>query len=264
MFTRIFTTLTLLSLVALQGCAWRAPNVPIDKLHTLVVLSASAEQHLHDLGEGERLPIGSYQQFLHHDGSPNSSAIAAVKPDMIYLPQHLKGQQANLETIAPVAMASQFGNHKHNPLRQEYMALATLTHNLPSALRTWQKLKKPLQQVHKQLANYPDVLLVFAGDDGFYVHNGSAAGQVLQQVFAADLVDRHLSPERKPLDAEYLHLVRPQTVFVVAQNPPPALPQVNGSSWQVLLLPAELWAQPVLTTAHMPKLSEQLLKLLQR
>lgn len=264
MLTRVYASLALLSLVALQGCAWRAPSVPAGELNTLVVLSANAEQHLADLGENKRLPAGGYQQFLHTDGSPNPDAIAAVAPDMIYLPSHLQGAQNALESIAPVAIASQFGYHKHNPMRQEYMALAALTHNTPSALRTWHKLKKPLQRVRKQLANYPDALLVFAHDDGFYVHNGSAAGQILQHVFNADLADRHLSPERKPLNADYLRLVRPQTVFVVAQGTPKALPQASGSHWQVLHLPAEQWAQPALTTANVPALSEQLLELLEQ
>lgn len=263
MVVRLTAVCLLLALVMVQGCALRSTNVAPEQLNTLVVLSERAQQHVEELGEAHRLPTGSYEQFLQSDGSPNIAAIAAANPDLIYLPEQLSEYQQALTEYAPVALVSQFGQQKYSPLQQEYAALAALTQRTPEAQRTWQKLKKPLKQIRAQLAYYPNILLLFQDGDALYVHNNSDVGQILIHDFQADIADKHLSPERKMVDASYLRLVQPQTILLVTHGAQAALPELANEQGQVFVLPAVPWAHSPLTTGQLPALSQQLLELLQ-
>lgn len=265
MFTRCSTAFLLASLFFLSACASKTPVIAPEKLHTLVVLEERAERHVQELGEGRRLPEGGHAQFIEENGSLNIAAIAAAEPDLIYVPPAYAEQKKALHHIAPVAEAVEFKNKHSSALRQEYVTLATLTHNQQQARHTWRQLDKQFKPLHKALAHHPNILLLFHENDAFFAHHDSEAGQILQHLFHADLADSHLGPQRKKIGADYLRLVQPQTILLVSATPSMAeLPRFEGPAPRVILLAPALWAQSPLTTAALPALSQDLLERIQQ
>lgn len=208
--------------------------------------------------------VNAYRAFHNKNGSINTATLSATHPDIIFASQSYHLWQPTLESIAPVKWATQDA-HILTQLQQEFLDVGALTHKQRQAKKQWRKLMRHIKATRKQLQAYEAPLLLFYEEGEFYAHGSSASNQLVAQVFDVNLVDRHLAPEKKSVNASYLKHLEPDLVVIFSQDASQQeLPEDTfgadalATEPTVLALDAQLWASTELTLERVYELSEAL------
>lgn len=208
-----FTLLTSAALLVSACASQPVTQQPIAVLENRHVQHFLALDALKNLAGGENSP----QAFINADQTINTFTLAATHPNLILADDSFRLEQTALESVAPVVWLPQSTDILVQ-LQQEFLDIGTLVGRERLAKKQWRAFMRHIKATRKHLAAYQAPLLLFYEEGEFYVYGASESSALLAQVFEVDFIDRHLAPEKKPINASYLQHLQPDLVFILSEN----------------------------------------------